>query len=270
MVNFMCQLAWTMMPRYCGVPQSCPTLWDPMGCSSPGSSVHGILQARTLEWVAISFSNAWKWKVKVKSLTCVWLVVTPWTTMQSTRLLCPWDCPGKSTGVGCHCLLCFLRQWFSNLRVCLWDSPAEMVTLQIWLGLTLNVWLNSCEDTQESACRRRFWCPMVCSPLWEILLMWGWQFSWQFTDIYRRKARDSDGESEGAKGREPFCSLNLWPTVLSLETQCQPSTWAQTAPFTVILKCCETSLVVQWLRILLPMQETRVWSLVGEPRAHIP
>ena len=50
-----------------------------MDCSLPGFSVHGILQARTLEWVAISFSNAWKWKVKVKSFSCVWLLVTPWT-----------------------------------------------------------------------------------------------------------------------------------------------------------------------------------------------
>ena len=44
--------------------QSCPTLCYPMDCSLPGFSVHGILQARTLEWIAISFSNAWKWKVK--------------------------------------------------------------------------------------------------------------------------------------------------------------------------------------------------------------
>jgi len=49
--------------------QSCSTLSDPMDCRPPGSSVPGILQARTLEWVAISFSNAWKWKVKVKSLS---------------------------------------------------------------------------------------------------------------------------------------------------------------------------------------------------------
>ena len=51
------------------VAQSCPTPRDPMDCSPPGSSVPGILQARTLEWVAISFSNAGKWKVKVKSLS---------------------------------------------------------------------------------------------------------------------------------------------------------------------------------------------------------
>ena len=59
--------------------QLCPTLWDPIDGSPPGSPVPGILQARTLEWVAISFSNAWKWKVKVKSLSRVRLFTTPWT-----------------------------------------------------------------------------------------------------------------------------------------------------------------------------------------------
>ena len=59
--------------------QLCPTLWDPMDGSPPGSPIPGILQAKTLEWVAIFFSNAWKWKVKVKSLSRVWLLATPWT-----------------------------------------------------------------------------------------------------------------------------------------------------------------------------------------------
>ena len=59
--------------------QSCPTLCDPIDGSPPGSAVPGILQARTLEWVAISFSNAWKWKVKVKSLSRIRPSVTPWT-----------------------------------------------------------------------------------------------------------------------------------------------------------------------------------------------
>ena len=53
--------------------QSCPTLCDPIDGSPPGFPVTGILQSRTLEWVAISFSNAWKWKVKVKSLSHVQL-----------------------------------------------------------------------------------------------------------------------------------------------------------------------------------------------------
>ena len=55
------------------------TLCDPIDGSPPGSPVLGILQAGTLEWVAISFSIAWKWKVKVKSLSRIWLVVTAWT-----------------------------------------------------------------------------------------------------------------------------------------------------------------------------------------------
>ena len=59
--------------------QSCPTLWDPIDGSPPGSPVPGILQARTLEWVAISFSNAWKWKGKVKSLSRVQLLAIPGT-----------------------------------------------------------------------------------------------------------------------------------------------------------------------------------------------
>ena len=59
--------------------QSCSTLCDPIDSSPPGSPVPGILQARTLEWVAVFFSNAWKWKVKVKSLSRVRPLVTLWT-----------------------------------------------------------------------------------------------------------------------------------------------------------------------------------------------
>ena len=59
--------------------QSCPTLCNPIDSSPPGSPVPGILQARTLGWVAISFSNAWKWKLKVKSLSRVRLFTTPGT-----------------------------------------------------------------------------------------------------------------------------------------------------------------------------------------------
>ena len=66
--------------------QSCLTLCDPIDSSPPGSPVPGILQARTLEWVAISFSNAWKWKVKVNSLSRVWLLATPWTAAYQAPL----------------------------------------------------------------------------------------------------------------------------------------------------------------------------------------
>ena len=81
---------WTWVPALAGgLPlshaaaakslQSCPTLCDPIDGSPSGSPVPGILQARTLERVAISFSNAWQWKVKVKSLSCVRLLASPWT-----------------------------------------------------------------------------------------------------------------------------------------------------------------------------------------------
>jgi len=66
--------------------QSCRTLCDPIDGSPPGSAFPGILQARTLEWVAISFSNAWKWKVKVKLLSRVWLLATPWTAAHQAPL----------------------------------------------------------------------------------------------------------------------------------------------------------------------------------------
>ena len=65
--------------KWSEVAQSCLTLCDPMDCSLPHSSVHGIFQARVLEWGAIAFSNTWKWKGKVKLLSHVWLFATPWT-----------------------------------------------------------------------------------------------------------------------------------------------------------------------------------------------
>ena len=83
--------------------QSCPTLCDPIDGSPPGSPVPGILQARTLEWAAISFSNAWKWKVKVKLFSRVRFLATPWTAAHQAPLSTGFS--SKSTGVGCHCLL---------------------------------------------------------------------------------------------------------------------------------------------------------------------
>ena len=77
--------------------QLCPTLCSPVDGSPPGSPVPGILQARTLKRVAISFSNAWKWKVKVKSLGPVWLFATPWTAAHQAPP--SMDFPGRSTGV---------------------------------------------------------------------------------------------------------------------------------------------------------------------------
>ena len=82
--------------------QSCPTLCDPIDGSPPGFPVPGILQARTLEWVAISFSNAWKWKVKVKSLSCARLLATPWTAAYQAPPSMGFS--RQELGVGCHYL----------------------------------------------------------------------------------------------------------------------------------------------------------------------
>ena len=77
------QLKWFTAATAAKSLQSCPTLCDPIDGSPPGSPVPGILQARTLEWVAISVSSAWKWKVKVKLLSRVQLLATPWTDSPS-------------------------------------------------------------------------------------------------------------------------------------------------------------------------------------------
>ena len=117
--------------------QSCPTLCDPIDGSPPGSDVPGILQARTLEWVAISFSNAWKWKVKVKSISCAQLLATH--GLQPTRLLYPWDFPGKSTGVGCHCFLRLQDDVFTKQKLFLkgFTSGSKISrAFKLWIWIT--------------------------------------------------------------------------------------------------------------------------------------
>ena len=115
--------------------QSCPTLCNPIDGSPGGSPVPGILQARTLEWVAISFSSAWKWKVKVKSLSRVRPSATTWTAaFQAPPWEPPWDFPGKSTGVGCHCLLCLLALQPSKLNMnTSWQPRASREDSLSWL-----------------------------------------------------------------------------------------------------------------------------------------
>ena len=101
--------------------QSCLTLCSPIDGSPPGSSILGILQARTLEWVAISFSNAWKWKVKVESLSHARLSGTPWTVAHQAPLSMGFSSQEYWSGVPVpsqvHLLgtLCF-RCWRTNQR----------------------------------------------------------------------------------------------------------------------------------------------------------
>ena len=107
--------------------QSCQTLCDPIDVSPPGSPVPGILQARTLEWVAISFSNAWKWKVKVKSLSRVRPSGTPWTaahqappsigfSRQEYRSGLPFPSPGDLPDPGINPCLPHCRQTLYHLN----------------------------------------------------------------------------------------------------------------------------------------------------------
>ena len=114
--------------------QSCLTLCDPIDGSPPGFPVPGILQARTLERVAISFSNAWKWKVKVKLLSRVRLFTTPWNAAHQAPPSMGFS--SKSTGVGCHHLFQIYTSTV-NILLCffflyrfMW-SRAHMVTIII-------------------------------------------------------------------------------------------------------------------------------------------
>ena len=91
--------------------QSCQTLCNTTDGSPPGSTIPEIVQARTVEWVAISFSNAWKWKSESEVAQLCPTLCDPMNCSLGCNpigLLHPWNFPGKSTGVGCHCLLRFL------------------------------------------------------------------------------------------------------------------------------------------------------------------
>ena len=106
--------------------QSCPTLCDPIDGSPPCSPVPGILQARTPEWVAISFSNAWKWKVKGKLLSCVWLLTTPWTVAYQALLSMGFSRQEYWSGVPLPSLLsCCRRVLTQNSYSSQWSLPLQ-------------------------------------------------------------------------------------------------------------------------------------------------
>ena len=103
--------------------QSCPTLCDPIDDSPPSSPVPGILQARTLEWVAISFSKAWKWKGKVKPLSSVWLLATPWTAAHQALLSMGFSRQEYSSGLPLPSPIMILSLVQSLSRVRLFETP---------------------------------------------------------------------------------------------------------------------------------------------------
>ena len=125
--------------------QSCLTLCDPIDGSPQGSPVPGILQARTLEWVAISFSNAWKWKVKVKLLSRVRLFATPWTAVHQA---CPsmgfsrqeyWSgVPSPSLSYRTNCMLLKLTFFYQFKLDCYKFrilNVISLVTIRKWLKI---------------------------------------------------------------------------------------------------------------------------------------
>ena len=124
--------------------QSCPTLCNPIDGSPPGSPVPGILQARTLEWVVISFSNAWKWKVKVKLLSRVRLFGTPWTAAYQAPP--PWDFPGKSTAWGGVPLSSPNSSWETCISKPQLDTTKYLLN---WLKKCLNLTIPSSEKDVE-------------------------------------------------------------------------------------------------------------------------
>ena len=122
--------------------QSCPTLCDPIDGSLPGSPVPGILQARTLEWVAISFSNAWKWKVKVKSLSHVQPSVTPWTAAFQAPLSMGFS--RQEHWSGCHI--------FSPPVLYFTEFPSSIVTFVHVLYLLSGSFYYNIRSTRKETC----------------------------------------------------------------------------------------------------------------------
>ena len=137
--------------------QSCPTLCDPIDGSPPGSPIPGILQARTLEWVAISFSNAWKWKVKVKSLSRARVLATPWTaayqappsmgfSRQEYWSGVPLPSPNMRQQKSHWCIeqsfgLCGRGRGWDDLEECLWNMYSIIYETHLQLKFDAGYWL---------------------------------------------------------------------------------------------------------------------------------
>ena len=117
--------------------QSCLTLCDPIDGSPLGSSVSGIFQARIMEWVAISFSNAWKWKVKVKSLSQVWLFRTPWNAAYQAPPSMGFS--RQEYWSGGHCLLRLMDQHPANSPILQWQPALTSDSLHLSWGDCLDI-----------------------------------------------------------------------------------------------------------------------------------
>ena len=156
----------------------CDQLCDLMDCNLLASSVHGILPAWILEWVAISFTNAWKWKVK-NEVAQLCLTLSDPIDCQPTRLFRPCDFPGKSTGVECHCLLHYDPMGVSNLIS--GSSAFSKSSLYTW-KLSVHILLKPClKDFKHyhASVWNEHNC-VVVRTFFGIALLWDWNENWPF------------------------------------------------------------------------------------------
>ena len=164
--------------------QSCPTLCDLIDGSPPGFPVPGILQARTLEWVAMYFSSAWKWKVKVKSLSCVGLFTTPWTAAHQAPLP-----------------MGFSRQeYWSGVPL---PSPITQTSANIWTSAWEWTWIAS--DLRVQHWRK------VNDLLWTVVPYWHLQWISALFSISMLKHTVSLSDESF---RETLCESLLLPSFL--------------------------------------------------------
>ena len=120
--------------------QSCLTLYDPIDRSPPGSPIPWIFQARTLEWVAISFSNVWKWKVKGKSLSHVWLLATSWTAAYQAPPSMGFSRQEYWSGVPLRTIR--LLEFMAMHRMCTFPSSVWLLVCSLGIGRQqdINYW----------------------------------------------------------------------------------------------------------------------------------
>ena len=148
--------------------QSCPTLCDPTDGSPPGSPVPGILQARTLEWVASSFSNAWKWKNKVKLLSHVRLLATPWTAAHQAPPSMGFSRQEYWSGVPSPSPLCRVTYVLIHLKKKsvlhqgALDSCGSWEKAESQIHIPANIQIGSlAEWTQHSFIPQFYWAPLI-------------------------------------------------------------------------------------------------------------
>ena len=146
-------ICWVYYLCYAKSLQSCLTLCDPIDGSLPGSPIPGILQARTLEWVAISFSNAWKWKVKVKSVRSVWLLATPWTAAYPALLSMGFSRQEYWSGVPTLCKAMQQNRMILNSCTCMLQLTLKQGHHHLW-GSTCPFILHHWANPHSSSCER--------------------------------------------------------------------------------------------------------------------